>query len=132
MNSTPNGLPPSDVLLIGTLYVIAYARDAKGHAHAMAYLEAECPSDEKKTILRTLTVLADVGERSTNRKHFRHERGALFAVKGWQARVALFRDGNAWFLTHGFTKKQNEWPEAEFTRAFRIMAEHLARTKKKR
>lgn len=130
MNTTPNNLPASDIILVGTLRVIAYARDSKGHAHAMAYLEAECPADEKKSLMHTFQVLADLGEFKAPGKRFRHEKGGIFAAKGWQARVAMFRDGNVWFLTHGFTKKTDQWPPAELTRALRIMAEHLARTRK--
>lgn len=129
---TNDNLPSSDILVVGTLRVVAYARDSKGHAHALAFLEAECPTKDKKRLLHTMRVLCDLGEAATHRDAFRHEAGAIHALKSFQARVACFRDGNVWLLTHGFLKKKDVWPKAELERALRIMAEHLARSKPKR
>jgi hypothetical protein len=127
---TPNNLPASDILLIGMLRIVALARDSKGHAHALAYLEAECPAKDKKSLMHTMRVLCDLGEAATKQESFRHEAGPIHALKSFQARVACFREGNVWFLTHGFTKKKDKWSPAEMERALRIMAEHLARSRK--
>lgn len=132
MSNTPNDLPRQDVLRAGKARIVAYARDANGHAHAMAFIEAECPADELKKIMHTVETLAEHGERALASKRFRFEVEGLFAIKGWQARVACFRDGSVWFLTHGFIKKTDPWPPAEIARALRIMVEHMQRTKKKK
>lgn len=129
--NTPKNLPPSDVLVTGKLRLVAFARDGKGHAHAIAYLEAECPAKDKKHLLHIMRVLCDLGETATKQTQFRYENNGIHAFKSFQARVACFRDGDVYFLTHGFTKKSDKWPTAELQRALRIMAEHLARTKGK-
>lgn len=129
--NTPKNLPQSDVLVTGKLRMVAYARDAKGHAHAIVYLEGECSPKDKKSLLHTMRVLCDLGESATKREKFRYEDRSIHAFKSFQARIACFRDGDVYFLTHGFTKKSDKWPTAELERALRIMGEHLARTRGK-
>lgn len=126
-----NNLPSTDIILVGKKRVIAVARDANGNAHALAFLDNVDKTEHKK-LREAFAIIAENGEVGANRRRFKHEVGPLFAFKGWQARMAAFRIGNAWILTHGFVKKADQWPDAEIARAFRIMAEHLARGKPKR
>ena len=62
-----------------------------------------------------------------NQQHFRHEEGEVWCFKRFQCRLACFRDGSSWVLTHGFVKKQSKWPRSELERANRIMREDKAR-----
>lgn len=128
---TNTNQPSTDIILVGKKRVIAVARDANGNALALAFLD-NVDRTELKKLREAFSIVADNGEVGVNRKRFKHEVGALFAFKGWQARVAAFRIGDTWLLTHGFVKKVDQWPDAEIARAFRIMAEHLARTRPKR
>lgn len=128
--NTPN-LPSTDIILVGKKRVIAVARDKNGNAQALAFLDNVDPTEHKK-LRDAFALIADNGEQGANTKRFKHEVGALYAFKGWQARMAAFRIGDAWLLTSGFLKKKDEWPDAEIARAFRIMGEHLARTRPKR
>jgi len=103
---------------------------------------------EKAAVQAFLRHLADVGEEGIhNKKRFRRERDAIWAVKRRATkgkrgeskekrassliRLPCFRDGNRWILTHGFWKPPKaKWPEAEFTLAFEIMNEQLSREAK--
>jgi hypothetical protein len=118
---------PEDVIVVGALRTIAYARDALGHAHARTFLEDVCPHSDLDRLQRWFQLIADQGERGTNQKAFKHEAGAIHAFKGHRARVAAFRVGRTWFLTNGFLKQRDRWPPEQLRRASRIRLEHLSR-----
>lgn len=118
---------PRFPIYIGRLRTFAYAIDAAGKCPAREFLEGSCPASEVKRVLHTAKVVAEHGEAAPKEEAFRFETGNLSAIKGRQARVPCFRVGDVWYLTHGFIKKRDDWPPAEFTRAERIRAEHLAR-----
>src|SRR5688572_1196496 len=109
--------PPSDVLVTGKLRTVAFACASKGHAHAIAYLEAECPAKDKKHLLHVMCVLCDLREKATKRTEFHNENKGVHALKSFQALVACFPDGDVYLLTHGFTKKSDNWPPAELAHA---------------
>lgn len=115
----------NDVVEQGPKFSVRYAKDAQGRMHAAEFL-AEISEKDARKLRYWFRMMANLG-RIANDEGFVHERGSIFAFKSFQCRVPCFRQGDVWFLTHGFTKKKDKWPEAEFTRAERIMAEHLAR-----
>lgn len=122
-------LPEEQIYCRGTWGAIAYARDARGRMLAKEFLESvELRDKEVARLHHVFSVLAEFGpERHSNREQFRHEEGDIYAFKGFQARVGVFRDGRVLFLTHGFVKKRDRWPPAELERAKRIMREHQGR-----
>lgn len=126
-------LDPSDeqVVAKGPAKTVAYAIDSNGNMPAKEFLEQErgrgAPSKVELAGLRHLfKLMADQG-RITNDEQFKKERGSIFGFKKYQARVAAFQEGDVWYLTHGFKKKKDKWPESELDRAERIRAEHLRR-----
>jgi hypothetical protein len=117
---------PTDLVVAGTKLSIAFARDAQGRMPAHAFIETEAPRADLGKLFHSFEVMAERG-RIDNVERFRHERGAIFAFKSGQIRLACFRDGNTWYLTNGFVKKKSKWPRSELIRAERIRSEHLAR-----
>ncbi|QDT52429.1 hypothetical protein Pan44_04400 [Caulifigura coniformis] len=114
---------PIEIVAKGPVRTIAFAECRSGKP-AKDFLEGLDPAQERK--LRALfKITANHGE-SGNEQKFKKERGKIWAFKRDQMRVACFRQGNTFFLTHGFLKKEDRWPTAELDRADRIMQEHLA------
>jgi hypothetical protein len=113
--------------MVGVVRTIAYARDASARAHARTFLDEVCPSNDYDRLQRWFRLIADQGERAASKKAFRHEAGAIHAFRGHRARIAAFRVGETWFLTHGFLKQRDRWPPEQLQRAARIRLEHLSR-----
>jgi hypothetical protein len=120
-------MTPDDVIVVGTLRIIAYARDASGQARARTFLEDECSRTDAVRLSRCFHLVAFHGERAARQEAFKHELGSIHAFKGHRARIAAFRSGNIWFLTHGFLKQRARWPVSQIERAERIRFEHLMR-----
>lgn len=116
----------SDLAAWGPNSSVRYAKDSKARMHAAEFLKTVAPAKDARRLRHWFQVMANDG-RIQNPQAFKHERGPMFAFKAFECRVPCFRTGSAWFLTHGFLKKKARWPETEFQRAERIMAEHLAR-----
>lgn len=62
-----------------------------------------------------------------NREKFKKVEGDIFEFKKFQIRIGCFQVTRTWFLTHGFTKKQDHWPKSELKRANDIREEHQSR-----
>jgi len=122
------GYPPDeDVVLRGSMLKVAWAREASGRRLAKEFLESgAAPEKDRARLRRWFQVMADQGV-IRNEEAFKHEKGPIFGFKAFQIRIGAFRDGDSWFLTHGFTKKKDKWPPAELARAERIMLEHMDR-----
>ncbi len=118
---------PEDVIVAGTLRTIAYARDAAGRARAREFFEEECPAIDRDRLDRWFGKIADHGECVAKDGSFKHESGSIHAFKSAQVRIAAFRVGNTWFLTHGFFKKRSTWPTTQLQRAERIRLESMTR-----
>jgi hypothetical protein len=116
-----------DVIVVGALRTVAYARDASGRAHARDFFEGECPATDRVRLDRWFGKIAEHGERVARDGSFKHEAGPIHAFKSGQERIATFRVGNTWFLTHGFIKKRDTWPRTQLARAERIRLESIAR-----
>lgn len=130
------GLPDEQIVLKGPAATIAYAVDAKGDMPAKAFLDnskgKDAPSPQELAGLQqAFNVMVEHGT-IRNSEQFKKERGEIYGFKKYQARIAAFRVGDTWFLTHGFKKKKDKWPERELDRANRIRDEHLKRTKERR
>lgn len=130
------GLPDEQIVLKGSAATIAYAMDAKGEMPAKAFFEdtkgKDAPSAQERAGLeQAFMVMAEHGT-IRNDQQFKKERGEIYGFKKYQARVAAFRVGDTWFLTHGFKKKKDKWPEKELDRANRIRGEHMNRQRERR
>lgn len=127
--------PDEQIVLKGPAATIAYAVDATGEMPARAFLEStkgkDAPSPQELAGLKqAFKVMAEHGT-IRNDQQFKKERGEIFGFKKYQARVAAFQVGKTWFLTHGFKKKKDKWPDKEIDRANRIRNEHLKRTEER-
>lgn len=128
--------PDEQIVLKGPAAIIAYAVDEKGEMPARVFLEStkgkDAPTPQELAGLnQAFKVMAEHGT-IRNDQQFKKERGDIFGFKKYQARVAAFKVGKTWFLTHGFKKKRDQWPEKELDRANRIRNEHINRTKERR
>ena len=124
-------LPDDRIVVSGPARTVAYATDGQGRMPAKDFLEetsgSEAPTRQEKAGLeRLFRLIANTG-RIGNKEQFRKERGEIFGFKKYQLRVAAFQLGSVWYLTHGFKKKKDKWPEAELDRADRIRSEYLRR-----
>jgi len=129
------GLPDEQIVRTGPAATIAYAVDAKGDMPAKAFLDnskgKDAPSPQELAGLQqAFKVMAKHGK-IRNTEQFKKERGEIYGFKKYQARIAAFRVGDTWFLTNGFKKKKDKWPERELDRANRIRDEHMKRTKER-
>lgn len=131
------GLPDEQIVLKGSKATIAYAMDAKGNMPAREFLESKKKGKDAPTaqecagLEQAFKVMAEHGT-IRNDQQFKKERGEIYGFKKYQARVAAFREGDTWFLTHGFKKKRDKWPEKELERANRIRDEHIKRQRERR
>jgi len=124
-------LSDDQVAVSGRAGTVAYAKDSQGRMPAKDFLDQTSGSDalskvEKRGMYHLFRLMADNGK-ITNGEQFRKERGEIFGFKKYQARIAAFQVGSVWYLTHGFKKKRDKWPESELDRADRIRSEHLRR-----
>lgn len=124
-------LSDDQVAVSGRARTVAYAKDSQGRMPAKDFLDQTSGSDapskvEKRGMYHLFRLMADNGK-IANGEQFRKERGEIFGFKKYQARIAAFQVGSVWYLTHGFKKKKDKWPEAELDRADRIRSEHLRR-----
>jgi len=131
-------LDPTDeqILKEGPAKTVAYAIDANGAMPAKEFLETtkgkRAPSKSELAALDRLFGLMAQQGRIANKEHFKKERGKIFGFKKYQARVAAFQIGDVWYLTHGFKKRQDKWPDSELAKAERIRSEHMQRARGKR
>lgn len=130
------GIPDEQIVLKGPASTIAYAVDANGTMPAKEFLESargkDAPTEQELAGLRQAFKVMTQQGRITNDEQFKKERGEIFGFKKYQARMAAFQVGNVWYLTHGFKKKRDKWPESELDRANRIRDEHLNRNARNR
>jgi hypothetical protein len=124
-------LPDDQVAVPGLARTVAYAKDSQGGMPAKDFLEQTGGSDalsdvEKCGMFHLFRLMAATGK-ITNKEQFRKERGEIYGFKKYQGRIAAFQVGSVWYLTHGFKKKKDKWPETELDRADRIRSEHLRR-----
>lgn len=124
-------LSDDQVAVSGRARTVAYAKDSQGRMPAKDFLDQTSGSDslskvEKRGMYHIFRLMADNGK-IANAEQFRKERGEIYGFKKYQARFAAFQVGSVWYLTHGFKKKKDKWPEAELDRADRIRSEHLRR-----
>jgi hypothetical protein len=120
----------------GLARTVAYAKDSQGRMPAKDFLAETTGSDaptrlEKAGLYHLFRLMANTG-RIGNKEQFRKERGEIFGFKRYQVRIAAFQVGSVWYLTHGFRKKKDKWPETELDRADRIRSEHLKRGEAKK
>ena len=105
---------------------IRFATAAGDECPAREFIDSLNDADKTK-VAALLTRMANVGRIASSQK-FRKESGEIYAFKSHQIRIACFRVDKVWFLTHGFIKKVDKWPQAELNRANRIRNEHIARS----
>ncbi len=124
-------LSDDQVAVSGLARTVAYAKDSQGRMPAKDFLDqtggSDAPSEVEKRGMYHLFRLMAAGGKIANREQFRKERCEIYGFKKYQARIAAFQVGSVWYLTHGFKKKKDKWPEAELDRADRIRSEQLRR-----
>lgn len=112
-----------DQALAGDWGSVKYAKLPNGSMPSKVFISDLTKSDQRKlTVL--LKRLATTGK-INNRDRFRKERGKIFGLKSYQLRVACFQKGRAWYLTHGFIKKEDKWRDEELDRAEEILKNHI-------
>jgi phage-related protein len=86
---------------------------------------------DQKKVIALLKRLADHGM-PANEQKFRKLKGLdIWELKSFQARIFCFFDiGKIVILTHGFSKKSNETPTEEITKAVRFQKEYIAGKRK--
>lgn len=119
-----------DILLVtrGGKLNICYAVSANGASPAKEFVQGLDLADKAK-IAALLQRLANCGTIS-NAEQFKHVEDSIWELKKHQIRLFCFRDGDSWFLTNGYKKKQDRLNRTEIDRANRIMNEHKAREPK--
>ena len=122
------------VVLKGPAATIAYAMKANGKMPAKEFLEStkgkDAPSRQEKAGLIHLFQLMVNKGKIYNKELFRKLRGNIFEFKKNQVRLLAFREGNIWYLTHGFKKKKNKCEIKEIERAEGIRSEQLGKFRK--
>lgn len=114
-----------DLVQAGSWGKVCYAKDKNDDMPAKEFVEGLKDSD-KASLAVLFERMANTGQ-IHNREQFKKIEGDLFEFKRHQTRVGCFRDGNVWFLTHGFKKKRNKWKRSDVERGIRIMQEHRQR-----
>jgi hypothetical protein len=109
----------------GTWGSIRYAVRDNGKALAKEFIDTLDDSQKRKLAV-LFQRMADIGT-IRNREQFRKVSGAIFEFKRHQLRIGCFQVERTWFLTHGFSKKTDDWLPSELQRANDIRSEHLAR-----
>lgn len=118
-------MPIEDVVESGKMRTIRFACSPSGRLLAKDFLETVEQRDKKK-VMALFQRMADYGEDGVaNEQHFKHEEGEIWAFKRGQIRIPCFRVENCWFLTHGFKKKTDKWPQSQLERAETIRTHHL-------
>lgn len=102
---------------------VEYATCLDGSMPAKEFYEA-LPVSEQRKMMTLFERIGDKG-RIFNREQFKKVEGYIFEFKRHQVRMGCFQAEHRWFLTHGFIKKQDDWPPSQLERANRIRLEHL-------
>ena len=117
--------PENLIVVRGTWGEVRYAVRSNGRIPAETFIGGLTES-EKRKVGALFRRLAEVGK-IVNRQQFKKLEGYIWEFKKGQIRIGGFQIGRSWFLTHGFMKKRDDWPEAEVKRAKDIRKEHLAK-----
>ena len=112
--------------MVTIAYAVHVGPDGTERIPARSYLESEEVSTSDHAYLRHLFLMLGETGRINNQRKFRKERGPIWAFKVRQLRIGAFQVGRVWFLTHGFSKKQDRWRREELERAETIRSGHLA------
>jgi hypothetical protein len=120
------------VVYAGTWGSIEFAVCSGDSMPAHEFLLGELNESE----LRKLSVLFERLANSPdgklrNREQFKKVAGSIFEFKRFQIRVGCFQLERVWYLTHGFRKKQDNWPSQQLDRANRIRDEHVRGLKRR-
>lgn len=115
--------------IVGPQGAVVYARAANGELMALDFLNSI--TSPGRTDLKDARKIRELCKRLArngkipNPKNFVRERGEIWGLKSHQVRIGAFQHGRIWFLTHGFIKKCDKWPEAELNRADEIRVQQL-------
>lgn len=111
-----------DEVLLEDEWMIA-AIVSNGHCLARKYIESLQESDRKR-VNALIKRCAEHGSPNNREKNKKID-GDLWELKSYQARLPFFRDGpQRIVITHGFTKKTDDIPPSEITRAKRLMDDY--------
>lgn len=113
------------VVAEGARACVAFAVRPDGSVPAQEHIESLEKSDQNKLIY--LFKRFAVSGEFTDRTRFKKLDGDLYEFKSGQQRISCYRHGNLWFLLHGFTKKQDNWPKGQLEQAKNLLWEHSSR-----
>ena len=115
-----------NIELQGPKKTIAHAVAANGRRYAKEFLNEQVPDRDLAPLAKTFEYLCKL-DQFHNDQRFKKLKGEkkLFEFRSNDVRIGAFMVGDVLFLTHGFFKKRDNWPERQLRRARRIMAEHL-------
>jgi phage-related protein len=112
----------------GARFTVAFAERSDGSSDAGVFYDTLGDTDKAK-LLKLFEYLGDQGH-ITNREKFKKIADGFFEFKSFQVRMpCVFTADGQVLVTHGFTKKGDEFPSSEIERAKRIVAEDAARAR---
>jgi len=115
--------------IVGVQRDVIYARAANDDLMALDFLNSI--ASPGRTDFKDMRKIKELCKRLAqngmipNRENFVRERNEIWGLKSHQVRVGAFQLGRIWFLTHGFIKKCDRWPEEELNRADEIRIQQL-------
>jgi hypothetical protein len=107
---------------VGSWGLVAFACRRNKTLPAEEFYDGLPLSDQAK-VMSLFRRMAEAG-RIINREKFKQVEGDIFEFKSFRARISCYRDGNSWYLLHGFDKKGDKWPEGQLIRARNLLVEH--------
>ncbi len=115
-------------------WTVEYAVRKEGNIPAKVFVE-ELPPKLQRHIRAVFRHVAENKGKNVSPDIFAHERDEIWTFKcklnKRRIRLPCFQKGTRWIITHGFVKPpKSKWPEQEFTLAFQIMREVVARESK--
>lgn len=105
--------------------IVAFACRPNGTLPAEEFYNELSLGNQAK-VMNLFRRMADAGV-IRNRKKFKQVEGDIFEFKSSRVRISCYRDGNHWYLLHGFDKKSDNWPEGELIKARHLLVEHRGR-----
>jgi len=113
-------------MIKGRVRNVDYAQSANGRYHAQEFL-AKLDDSQKTKFTKLFERMAETGK-IWNKQKFKVLKGAdgICEFKSKPHRIMCWLSGSTYYLTHGFTKDDDETPPEEIGRAKRIRREHLS------
>lgn len=110
----------------GVHYRVVCAQKTNGTMPAKKFIES-LDKIARTKILRLFDLLCQNGKIMNTQKFKKlHSDSELWEFKSKPYRIITFRDGNTWFLTHGFEKDSDGTRQEDIDKGKKIKLEHLS------